>query len=448
MATKSERGSTADKSQMSESRRERLLDIQRREQLKGMLTHKFKLKYGDRPNISKYIDNEVNKFLKNDRLTEENLKRLDDKICKETELRERKDEILDDHRSQKSRASSQRPSTQGSRRGAPIAAADNFDTRSQRSQKSVASSRMSGASKLSKPSQAAAKQAGPGLGVSGKNFDGLSMASSKAPLTEVYSEIDEEDEWTAIQKFNTLLHYEEQKQALLRDKERKRLIKQELDKQLREKQGRKKKEQEEANMYETLQEQHIRLLEQREKEKHEEMKRKIMQEKESRDKQLMEEKHRKKYEEREQMKQEVDLVRRLQSEMEQERNVLLEKRRQEKEYLQKMLVENEKQKVKSMEEREKERQEDIRAQKEYSRMLEKQEQDRHNEFKAREKRAQEFMNKMADTVIRQMDDRQKEEDDKIRRYEMEKEMRERMEDERRFMRTKAEQAEMRAFLNK
>ena len=56
------------------------------------------------------------------------------------------------------------------------------------------------------------------------------MASSKAPLTEVYSEIDEEDEWTAIQKFNTLLHYEEQKQALLRDKERKRLIKQELDK--------------------------------------------------------------------------------------------------------------------------------------------------------------------------------------------------------------------------
>ena len=89
---------------------------------------------------------------------------------------------------------------------------------------------MSGASKLSKPSQAAAKQAGPGLGVSGKNFDGLSMASSKAPLTEVYSEIDEEDEWTAIQKFNTLLHYEEQKQALLRDKERKRLIKQELDK--------------------------------------------------------------------------------------------------------------------------------------------------------------------------------------------------------------------------
>jgi hypothetical protein len=49
MATKSERGSTAGKSQMSEARREKLLDIQRREQLKGMLINKFKLKYGDKP---------------------------------------------------------------------------------------------------------------------------------------------------------------------------------------------------------------------------------------------------------------------------------------------------------------------------------------------------------------------------------------------------------------
>ena len=45
---------------------------------------------------------------------------------------------------------------------------------------------------------------------------------------------------------------------------------------------------------------------------------------------------------------------------------------------------------------------------------------------------------MADTVIKKMDDRQKEEDDKIKRYEMEKELRERMEDERRFKKVKNE----------
>ena len=49
------------------------------------------------------------------------------------------------------------------------------------------------------------------------------------------------------------------------------------------------------------------------------------------------------------------------------------------------------------------------------------------------------MNKMADTVLRKMDDKQREEDNKIRKYEMEKEMRERMEDERRMRKIKDEQ---------
>lgn len=51
--------------------------------------------------------------------------------------------------------------------------------------------------------------------------------------------------------------------------------------------------------------------------------------------------------------------------------MLQEKRRQEREYLQKMLVENDKQKEKTMVEKEKDRQEDIKAQNEYARMLDK-----------------------------------------------------------------------------
>ena len=100
MASQKDRVSTAgSKSNMSDTRRERLLDIQRKEQLKGMLVNKFKLKYGDKPDFKKYIDNEVTKFLKNDRLTEESLKKLDDKISKETALREKKGDILDDRKS-------------------------------------------------------------------------------------------------------------------------------------------------------------------------------------------------------------------------------------------------------------------------------------------------------------------------------------------------------------
>lgn len=223
---------------MSEARKERLLDIQKREQLKGLLINKFKVKYGDKgPQLAKYIDNEVQKFLKNDRLTEDNLKKLDDRILKESELRDKKDVILDDHKSQKAgapRASSQRPGATG----------NDLDT------KSVASSHISGASRLSKAGRKEATAA-----KDNKPFDTQSWRSgSQGPKTEAYSEIEEEDEWTAIQKFNTLLHYEEQKQAILRDRERKRLIKEELDKQLKEKNSRKKAEVEEKLMYENLQE--------------------------------------------------------------------------------------------------------------------------------------------------------------------------------------------------
>jgi hypothetical protein len=55
------------------------------------------------------------------------------------------------------------------------------------------------------------------------------MISSKKAATEVFSEINENDEWQAIQKFNTLLYYEEQKQIQAREAERKRLLKAELE---------------------------------------------------------------------------------------------------------------------------------------------------------------------------------------------------------------------------
>lgn len=95
----SQAGRSEHKSQMSDARREKLLDIQKREQLKGMLVNKFKLKYGNNANVATYIDNEVGKFLKNDRLTEENLKKLDNKIMREAELRDKKQAVLSDHKS-------------------------------------------------------------------------------------------------------------------------------------------------------------------------------------------------------------------------------------------------------------------------------------------------------------------------------------------------------------
>ena len=66
--------------------------------------NKFKLKYGNHSALSKFIDNEVQRFLTNDRLTENNLKGLDTKIQREAENRDKKSQILEDRKSQRSQS--------------------------------------------------------------------------------------------------------------------------------------------------------------------------------------------------------------------------------------------------------------------------------------------------------------------------------------------------------
>lgn len=92
-------------------------------------------------------------------------------------------------------------------------------------------SQVSGHSKRSRVSSAKPKE----LSRRGRTDDSWSIISSQDAKTEVYSELAEDDEWAAIQKFNTLLHYEEQKQTIIREHERRRLIREELDRQMREK---------------------------------------------------------------------------------------------------------------------------------------------------------------------------------------------------------------------
>ncbi len=76
-------GMPSSKKLLARANRDQLLQIHKREVLKGLLINKFRNKYSKgQANLATYIDNEVQRFLTNERLTEDNLKRLDDKICK------------------------------------------------------------------------------------------------------------------------------------------------------------------------------------------------------------------------------------------------------------------------------------------------------------------------------------------------------------------------------
>jgi len=258
---------------MSDERREKLLTMQRKEQLKGLLVSKFKSKFGGQSVASSVINMEVGNFLKNEKLTEENLQRLEERIQKGAGIgpgaQGQKSVRSDMGRSQSQRAVGQTLP--------PIQAGKDRDDAA--SVKSYASSRMSGATNLS-------KAGGNKNNIHDHGDDDNRSIYSNAKSARTIPALDEEDEWAAIQKFNTLLHYEEMRQTAVKEAERKRLIKQELDRQMEDKHYRKYMDKDEDHKYNQLQTMHLGILENREKEKEEEAKRKILNEKSSRDKQI------------------------------------------------------------------------------------------------------------------------------------------------------------------
>jgi len=146
---------------------------------------------------------------------------------------------------------------------------------------------------------------------------------------------------------------------MMREQERRRLMRQELDKQMQEKAGRTAANKNEEEVYYKLQQEHVKLLGMREQEKRDLARIKTQQEKESRDRQLNEEKRKRRYDEKNNFRAEVELVDRLKNEMEAERSLQQEKREQERQYLKKMLVENEMNKAKVTADKQKEKAMDI-----------------------------------------------------------------------------------------
>lgn len=79
-------------------------------------------------------------------------------------------------------------------------------------------------------------------------------------------------------------------------------------------------------------------------------------------------------------------------------------------------------------------------------MLDKQDHDRQHEFEQRERRAQDFMNNLASSVISKQQSKKNAEDEALAKYDYEREMRMRMEDERRKQRVADDKARMRDLL--
>jgi hypothetical protein len=101
----------------------------------------------------------------------------------------------------------------------------------------------------------------------------------------------------------------------------------------------------------------------------------------------------------------------------------MKKKMEEKLALQKTLKDNELNKLKQLEMLKKEREDDIRAAEEHGKILEKQENERMEYFRKIERNAHGYMTKAVDDCLKEIDMKNKEEEEKIRQFHSEKERR-------------------------
>lgn len=116
--------------------------------------------------------------------------------------------------------------------------------------------------------------------------------------------------------------------------------------------------------------------------------------------------------------------------------------------MQKTLLENEENRRLQAIARDREKFEDIRSIEEYTKVLEKQENERKQYFKNIENKASNFLAKMSQTVLKDIDNKNKEENEIMKKYLIEKENKLLIKEKEKLEQIKNNKKEMKAFLDK
>jgi hypothetical protein len=386
--------------------RDRLINIQKRDKLKGLLITKFMKKYGIR-NPEILLEEEIKKFLEGEKLTDMDLKNLDEKIRRLINNSNAHDNLKRDLSNEPLNNQNHNNNFSESSKNVflPELNNDNLSVRSKASKKSAVSNKSFKAKTKSVCS----------------DYDDLESHDGRKRDIERFDFDDQKDEWNAIVSYNKKLYEDEIRMNKLKDLEVKKRIREDLDNQIRQKKNREYEEVVKNRDYDDIIRNHCDYLQEMEKKKQEEIKERIFKEKENRDKQLKEEKHRKKVEYLKEKKYDKETIKNLLNDMEKEKEKKEVRKIEEKELLQQALRENEINRLKKIENQKKEKLDDVKATKEYTKILDRQEQERVEYFKKIERNSNNYINRMADTVLGNLDKKSKEEEDKMRSYLEEKE---------------------------
>ena len=387
--------------------RQRPASAQSRDKVKDLLINKMMKKYGKLPNAKLVISSRVSKFIQQSRLTDANLKLLEKEIvvalnpAKETKAPPKPAAAVPEPSAKREERLPDKSNEYVVKSIKKITPEDDLDL----------------------------------------DDDPFARRSDKI-------EYNEDKDWDAIQKFNAELYIEEIQQEEEKKRRKKSYVKTELDKQLEEKKKIEARGKEEYTAYSSMEKTNLDFLTNKERDKEEMMKKRKLTEKERLDRQLREDLLRKRTQELENKQYEKQLVERNKKELEEEKLSQIQKREIERNYHKKMIEENEANKKKQSQQLDQLREQDKKDLVDYAKMLEQQEADRLEEVKSRERKTQDLMNRMADTVLKEIDRKRASDDQKVVQYQREKEIRDKLDDEERLLRVKEHQQEMRLYLDR
>ena len=456
-ATKSSMRS-ADKNNLSGAgrniinQREKLLNLQKRQKLKDLLITKFMLKYGIK-NADEILDEEISKFLQGERLTDQDLKRLDVKIKRLLKEKASKDRLKQKLTQSLQGMASDDVLPKINNRN--TIETDTISTMNQKpkilnteptintlGQKDFSSSlynpmkTLNNKRRFKKPEEELAEleaEFEKEEKVNKKNFKRLDFT-------------EEGDEWSAIAKYNRQLYEEQIKMEKMKEEELKKRNKADLDLQIKQRLKQEYENELKDKEYDKIMEEHQKEMDEIERKKQEDLKKQVMREKESRDEQMRQNYIKKRIEILKEKKFEKSLVKSIQEGIEKERKNAIEKKRKENEALLKAIKENDLKMIRKKEKEKRDKEEEVKMGEERMKMQLKEDLARKRYYDIIKMNGNNFA-KNSDEVLERLKREQEEEEKRIQHYYDEKNRLEIEREKEKELKKKNEKFELKKYLD-
>ncbi len=408
--------------------RERLLNLQKRQKLKDLLITKFMQKYGIK-NADEILEEEIGKFLQGEKLTDQDLKRLDIKIkklLKEKSTKERLKEKLTQ-------------SLQGINTTNEVLPKIESRNIQENKENNTITPKITNPKPRILTTEPSLDNTISPKNISNSSYNPLKTYGNrrmyKKPEDELaeleaefakeentkkkkYKRLDfteEGDEWSAIAKYNRKLYEDQIKLEKIKDEELKKRNKADLDLQIKQRLKQEYENELKEKEYDKLMKEHQEEMDKLDKEKQDKIKQQIMKEKESRDEQMRLNYVMKRIEILKEKKFEKSLVKSIQEGIEKEKKDAIEKKKKENEALLRAIKENE-MKIKNKKEKEKkDREEEVKMGEESMKMQMKEDLQRQKYYETIKKNGMK-LSKKADEVLLRLKKEKEEEDKRIQHY--------------------------------